>query len=433
MSPTRNLLTLAFTLLGATTFAQDTLDVDRAVAIAVQRNGKVRAAFLDYEAAKANTKIAYSPFLPTVTPSLTKDFSRTQNYTGSNKGSFDTSFSSAVVDFGWKLWDNGSRGLTLDRAKLNQQIAEYNALQTVRNVLFNVQTSFYDALRAQELLRVQTENLKRAQEILDQTRIRANPPIEDIPRKDVLQAEADYQNARVSMLSAQNQVGTTSANLKAILAIEEKTLPTLVAPESRQADALGFGVESAFAQGLENRPDLAASRLRVESQSLAVRAARLDGGVTYSVDANARQAFADDVFNRASLQFSASIPLFDGQRTKQQIKIEQLTLESLTNQYQQAQLDAKAEIESAFVEYGLNRERFEAAQLALLAAQVNYQAAIEANKEGAGTLLEILTARVSLTTAESNLVQANYDLKTSEIRLKLVMGQALPGEQPIGK
>lgn len=433
MNRTKSILIFAFAALSFPAFGQETLDIDRALSLAVQNNGNVRAAILDFEAAKANVKIAYSPFLPTVTPSITKDFSRQQNFTGTNQGTFDTSFTSAVVDFGWKLWDNGGRKIDLDRAKINQEVVQYNALQTMRNVLFNVQTSFYNALRAQELLRVQTENLTRAKEILDQTRIRANPPIEDVPRKDVLQAEADYQNARVSMLAAQNQVGTTFANLKAILALDSRAEVSLVAPEVRQVAPLEITLESAFAQGLQNRPDLVASRLRVESQALNVKSAKLDGSIALSVDARARQGFADDVFNTAGLQLSAAMPLYDGERSKQLVKLQQLTLESLTNQYNQAEADAKAEIESAIVEYGLNRERFDAATSALEAAKSNYDAAIAANKEGAGTLIEILTARVSLTTAESNLVQATYDLKTSEIRLKLVTGEPLPGEQALAR
>ena len=89
---------------------------------------------------------------------------------------------------------------------------------------------------------------------------------------------------------------------------------------------------------------------------------------------------------------------------------------------------ARAEIEATYEEVLQNAERQEAAQAALKAAQVNFDAAVSAQSKGAGTLIEVLTAQVTLATAESNAVEARFDLKISQIRLRLVTGAPLPGE-----
>ena len=90
--------------------------------------------------------------------------------------------------------------------------------------------------------------------------------------------------------------------------------------------------------------------------------------------------------------------------------------------------DVRAEIESSYKAFKQNFDRLEASKLAREAAQLNFDAAEGAYKAGAGTVLDQLTAQVSLATAESNYIQAYYDLLISEVRLKQVVGQPLPGE-----
>lgn len=70
-----------------------------------------------------------------------------------------------------------------------------------------------------------------------------------------------------------------------------------------------------------------------------------------------------------------------------------------------------------------------AAQAALEAATKNFEAASESQTLGASDLIDVVTAQVSLVTAESNRVEAFYDFLISEVRWKLVTGQPLPGEE----
>lgn len=410
-------------------WAQESLSLDSALEMAKSKNGDVRAAYLNLEAAKKGEVSAYSAFLPTVTPSLSREWSRNETFTGPGRGGRDTSFSSALIDANWQLLDNGSRGLSLRRARANADATGFSALQTLRNTLFTVHTRFFESLRTTKLLEVQAENVNRAKAILDETEVRTKPPVEDLPRKDLFQARADYQNALVSQLTAKNRVTTANANLKAILGWEDSKLPELVDVEDVEGGSLVSDLETAVREGLENRPDLLASRRRIYSQEANVEAAKLDGGVRYSVDANFRRGFAEDPFQRTALVLSASVPLYDGQRTRANVAAERASLEALREGLTQQERDVAAEIEAAYLEVSQNMERLDAAKLAKEAAQVNYDLTQEAySKFRAATLLERLTAQLTLTTAESNLVEARYDLLISKIRLDLAMGRTLPGE-----
>ena len=69
--------------------------------------------------------------------------------------------------------------------------------------------------------------------------------------------------------------------------------------------------------------------------------------------------------------------------------------------------------------------------MAKKAAALNYKAAIESQKEGAANLIEVLTAQVTFATADSNLVEAEYDEYISRLRLALSLGYEMEGEKEI--
>lgn len=427
----RKLATIGMAILCSLAWGQDTLTLAEALDIAAQQNGTIKSAYLNYEIAQANQKISYAAFLPTVTPSATRSFGYNESFSGPNQGSFDTSFTNLDISANWTLWDNGSRKLNYNQSKLSASASEFDALQTLRTTLFDVHQRYFEALRAQQLLAVAKQSVERAQKIYDQTEYGARPEIGEYAQKDVYQAKADLLNAKVNELSAQNQTDTTKAELKAILALDGE-LPPLEEPAKAQAeqDQVQLApLQDVVNMALQSRADLISIRRSIAGQQLSVEAAKLNAGIQYSLDASFRHIFLEDPFQSGSLQLSASFPLYDGERSKERIHIEELSLESSRETLRQSEFTIKAQVESAYKEVEQNVLRFDAAKLALEAATVNYEAAVAAQQEGVGTLIEVLTAQVSLTTAESNMVQATYDTLISNIRLRLVTGQPIPGEK----
>lgn len=408
--------------------AQD-LTIQRALELARMNNGDVIAAMLNYEASRSSARAAYAAYFPTVTPSFTYDTNRTDTYTGPFKGLFNDNSSTSQVTASWLIMDSGFRDASYRRSALQRDVSEQTALQTLRQVLFNVHSSFFEALRAEELHKVRLSQLERAIEIEKQTKEFAETGAG--AKKDVLQATADMLNSRASELTARNALTTSMAGLKAVLGLPQSMeLDPLSAPQDQPAVVAGYTLEDALREGLENRPDLVAQRLRVDAQKQSLRLARLDGGLSWSLDAVHTRAFSPDPFDRSALVFQVSIPLYDGSRSRENVRASKLGVDAEKASLSQSERTAIAEIESAYKEYSQNIERLEASNAALEAAKLNYEAAFDSRREGAGDLIEVLTAQVSLTTAESNSIEAFYDTLISRVRLMLVTGKPLPGETP---
>ncbi len=419
----------SFSLLGlaiASASAQE-LTIDRALEMARQNNGNVRAAYFNFLASRAAASSTLSAFYPTVTPEFRYDVTRTDTFTGVGKGLFNDNTSTSSITADWRLLDSGVRDANYKRNALNRDAAELNALQTLRETLFGVHSSFYDALRADEILRIRQAQLERAIEIEKQTKEFAITGAG--PQKDILQATADRLNAKASELGALNAVSTSRASLKAAIGVpQSETLDALTGPGGQAIEGVDYTLEDALKDGLSNRPDLAAQRLQVLAQGQNVRLARLDKGLTWSLDAQHTRAFSPDGFDHSALVFMVTIPLYDGNRSAENLRASRFSLEAERALMTQSERNAIAEIESAYKEFAQNRERLDASSAALEAAKLNYKAAFDSRTEGAGELIEVLTAQVSLTTAESNYIEAYYDTLISKVRLMLVTGEPLPGE-----
>lgn len=424
-------LAVASTLaLGFTVLAQDrTLTLAEAIALARQRNGTVRAAFLDLEAARSRRREVFAAFLPTVTPSFRYEATHNQIFTGAGRGRTDDTDALSQVSASWRILDSGEREWAHQAARRSEEAAAASARQVLRNILFTVHQQFYNALRNQELLRVSSAQVERAQRIMEQTQ--AQIDVGAAAKKDILQVRADFLNAQVDRLTAENATAIAEADLKATIGLDTVAkLDKLVPPVEPTTFEEPPPLEQVVAEGLANRPDLIALRKRVEAQKYFVRTANRQSGFTWTLDTSYNRTFSPDVTEFGAATFLVSYPLFDGGRLKEAAKQELLALRAQEAELVQFERDARAEIESAHALLRQDIQRVNAAKAAVEAARLNYQAALESQRLGAeGTdIITVLTAQVSLVTAESNYVEALYDYFISDVRLRLVTGRPIPGE-----
>jgi outer membrane protein len=426
MLPFSRLFPIAAVCVLALPAASQELTLADALVRAREFNGTVAAAYKDYLSAKSAERAALGAYYPSITPEYRYVDSRSRL-----AGFSTTSMSEGEAGIGanWLLLDGGQRQYAYARAQNLAEAAKLGSLWTLRQILFSVTSQYCDALRAQELQRVADQEVVRTRQILDA--VKARVEVGDVARKEILQAEADLANAVVQQLTAGNQVRTTEASLKATIGWPTETpLPSLQPVENVEMRPEDVALASLIAQGISTRPDLEQSRRQQRAGRYNVLTAERNASVDWTLNFNYSRSWdgeGDDGFNR-SLTFLISFPLFDGGISRENARQSKLSFEAGNLRLEQQFREARSEIEAAFLTWKQNRERLVASEAALRAARLNFQAASESQAAGAGSILEVTNARSALITAETNFVQAFYDYFISDVQLRLVTGEAMPGE-----
>jgi outer membrane protein len=402
------------------------LSVDEAIALALENNGNIRNALLQAESSRTFVREAFGLYLPRLDAQYRYFDQGSSTFTGAGRGDFVVSRNDFNVVANWQWLDSGQRSLNLRSAQRNVLSSDYSALTTLRSILFDVQVRYYEALRAQELLRVSEAQVERAEQILEQTKARVE--VGEAARKEILQAEADLANARVTRLTAENRVATSFAALEATIGWQQPQSPELLA-ENEDAFALPEQpMDDLVVQALADRPELNARRESIESLKLDLRRAQINRGVTVQGNLRFQRSFGRDVFNDRQLELLASIPIFDAYQLSQPVRRVSIAVEQQEALLQQDEFNVIEDVKASYTLLLQDARRIEAARVAAAAARLNFESASEAQRLGAADILEVLTAQVTLVTAESNLIQALYDALISEARLRLVSGEPVRGE-----
>jgi len=413
-------------VLSASGFAGESLTLEQALKLAKTNNGTLKAAAFDIQAATARKRQATSSLFPTITPAFS--FSKTKNEQGNSTvggTTFEFEQTATQARISWRLLDSGERLTQIRSAREGEAAQIAQSRQTVRQVIFSVHQQYIETLRAQELESLADYQLKRAETVLEQTQARVK--VGDAARREILQAQADALNASVNVITAKNRVDTNAATLKSQIGLQKDFDRPVLAGYKVDIDSPTV-LAKAVEVGMTIRPDLIARRRNIGASQQSLRNAQIGAGITWSLDYTDTSFFTPITGNNQNVSFLLSYPLFDGGNARSAVAIQRASLESAAANLTQAERDARSEIESAFITFSQNKSRAEAAEKAFQAATLNFEATQESRRLGASDLIDLLTAQVSLATAESNRIDAKYDLLISQLRLQLVTGMPVPGE-----
>lgn len=398
--------------------------------MARRQNGDVRAAVYSTRSAQAQVAGARANFFPNIIPSYTYNSSRTQVLTAPTGTVFNQNEGQQThIDATLRVLDLGERQFNLRATQEQALAAGSDQLQILRQVLFQVYSQYYNTLRGQELVSAAQAQVQRTQSIYNATQ--AEVQVGQTAKKDLLQAQADLANAKVAQFSAENTLSSAQASLKALIGWDlTQPLPSLVASIPPTSAPELPTLDEMIQTGMQDRADIIAARERNESQHYATLLAERQSQASFSVDAAYGQELTPHSLQDRAFTLNLSLPWLDFGRSKAVARQAENNYKASQETLVQTERTAQSEIETAYQDVKQNAERLTAAQQAVDAAQLNYDAAAESQKLGVSTIIDVITAQASLATAQSDYIQALYDYETSTVNLKLVTGQPIPGETP---
>ena len=192
----------------------DTIDITRAIRIALSESPVLRISRTEADRAGADRLAAWGAFLPTAGVSADlgrSSFSRTtfvgeEGLSETLPAVLTSSSQNAVQSLGmrWIVLDRGRRFSEISRSAASLRAAQRRYDDRQREVVLTVRRDFLEALRRQELLELtRTQIADRELELEIASR---RYEIAAVERTDLLAAEGNLLNARIALAAEENQL-----------------------------------------------------------------------------------------------------------------------------------------------------------------------------------------------------------------------------------
>ncbi len=319
-----------------------------------------------------------------------------------------------VYDFG-KTTDKISSATELVQASKQDYTTAKQGLVT------NTYQAYFLFIESGHILAASKEVFKQAEEHLTQsTAFYTNGKK---PEYDVLKARTDVENARVNLLTAENNVAISRLQLENLINVQ---LPSnVVFSESSNIIADTLNEAMALEIGLNNRPELMALKSRVNSNTDLLSSAK---SVRYPLinatgGYNWRSYYYDQKFlDSWNVGVSISIPVFQGFAIDAGIDLAESTLKQSQYQYELLQQAITLDIKQQLFTLYLAKNKISAAESLLKQSDQTLKMAATRYAQEVGSSIEVTDARVGYYNALVIYNQAQYDYRIAAVKMKKALG-----------
>lgn len=332
--------------------------------------------------------------------------------------------SSATLTARLDLFTGGQKlaGWQLARAQLEGARAT-ETQQRFITALFT-ESDYYAALAAEELTRAASSRVGRAQEQISVARARVVSGA--AVQTDTLQLFLEFVNARVALLRQEAALRTARLQLGRRVGTDG---PVQAVPlDSAPPRDLPFSLDDAVRRALAQGPDYRIARAQERSAQAALwgRRSTYLPRVSLSMTAAAFDStFFPSLVDRTLFTLTVSLPIWDG--GQREIAISQARVNRNVARAIREDLErgARRDVTEAYDTYLTARSEFALRAQQLAVAAENFRVQDTRYRAGATTILDLVDAQLSLSTAEADMVSARYATRLALASLEVMLGQRL--------
>ncbi len=388
--------------------------LQRLIELALDNNTDLNVARLNVEQTQVAFKTARLAYTPTL--SLSADGAM-KHVAGKTTNSYGvTAYSNWEIDIFGRL-RNAKRQ---SKSALEQSVAYQKAVQTelVATVAINYHTLLLLDKQLDISLRTMKmweENIRTMEAMLRAGRINNN---------SVLQSKANRLALESNIVSIQEQIEVAENNISTLLKITPQHIDRATDIVMHAPEELHIGLPL---QLLANRPDVQMAEYSLAQSFYAVGVARaslypsisLTGSMSYSDGSGVVTNPGDIIYNLAG---SILQPIFNRRKLRGELEIAKLQQEQSLLQFNQAVLDAGAEVNIAIIECRSARERMFKQEQQIENLQKALRGAELLMKHGTSSYLEVLVAQQGLLSAELSLATSKFEQTQGVINLYRSLG-----------
>ena len=401
---------------------------------------------------------------------------------GTNSSGYGISSAQQLsVDAVYPLYNGGRVKAGTMAARAGARAGAALTLQTEQNLVTGAATAYLEVLRRAQLLEVADDNLavSRARRLVAIRRFQGGAA----PRLDILNADANFADARQRRIQAVSDVAQARASLNILRGVAPETpfrtvaatdfslgqapnAPIFGAPVGQPLNATpapvatigvapdattsGVGAATASTEPLttvvsipentgetlraladQSRPALAQSRAQIEAADQQTNVAKAQKRLAIDLNFGAILRSPTRFVSSFALTLAGTLAqnLFDNGRAKSQIAEARALAAQSRDDLRDQRLQVADQIERALLAFDVAQIQLDTTGVAVVAAQGALRATQTGYAAGTKTQVDISDAQSVLLQAQTSAVNARFDVATARVNLSAATGVLLPEAQ----
>jgi outer membrane protein len=427
-----------------------TLTLQQAVAVALEKNPTVQAADAYAEAVKQGIGVARAGRYPRL--DFTEGLARGNNpvyvfgslltqrqFTARNfdlgflnvpppLDNFRTQFAASMP-----LYDAGQTSRRIRDARLEAQSATRSGQRTRQEVIFGVIQAYLNRLLAGENVRVAEAAVEMTK--ADRARAQARQDMGLAVPSDLLSAQVQLAQAEENLLRAQNAVSVAQAALNVAMGLPEDA-PTQVEGRLSEASFDVGALTERQDRALKTRPDYLQVQLATDRAQNGVRMARgefLPKVNLFGSWEEDNQTFLTRGGNNWALGATLSFNLFDGGANLARLRASrarQRQAEALRAQMASA---IRLQVREAYLNLTTARDRVSVSRQAVSQAEESLRIIQNRYEAGLATITDLLSSETARTTAQKNFLNALFDYRLGFAGVELATGELAANSRAVAQ
>ena len=385
-----------------------------------------RAALLPSLSASTNQSVGYRPWQDNGTTTVTNGQVNTKvdkSYYNGNYG----------LNASWTVWNGNRNRNTLKQNKLTAEQAEANAEVTANSIQEQIAQLYVQIQYLREAVKVSEQSLETSKK--NEERGRAMVEVGKMSKADLAQLTAQRASDEYVIIESRANIAKCRLQLKQLLEIDGTQEFDVAVDDVTDEQALATipGLQTVYTQALTSRPEIRSSELAVKSSELSIKIAKagwlptlnMTGGFGTSTNSLSNNTWGKQLKTNfdASAGLSVSIPIFDQRQTKTSVKKARIQREQALLDMQDTQKQLYQTIENYWLDAETNQAKLRSAIATEESEQKSYDLLQEQFNLGLKNIVELMTGKDHLLTAQQNRLQSKYLAVLALQMLKFYSGE----------
>lgn len=406
--------------------AQQKWTLDECINYAMENNLTLKASKLKQQSAQEDVLQSKAALLPTLSASTNQGLGYSPfDNTGADKAYYNGSYN---VNAQWTVWNGGQNTNTVKQNKLTEEQAELSTNTTANSLQEQITQLYVQILYMSEAIEVNRQSLETSKK--NEERGQQMVEVGKMSKADLAQLTAQRASSEYSIVESETQLAKYKLQLKQVLDLDAGTEFDVAIPSTSDQQALADipSLMSVYEAAMAQRPEIKNARLGIESSNLQMKIAKagalptvtVNGGVGTSTNSMSSLAWGSQMKNNFDLSASVgvSVPIFDSRRTKTNVNKARIAQEQAHINYDNEQHDLYCTIESLWLDAVNNQQKFRSASASVESEQESYNLLSEQFNLGLKNIVELMTGKDKLLSAQQNKLQSKYTTILSQQLLK---------------